>query len=83
MKPEMNGEISSRDGVPYGMEFLTIGRRQLEVSIVITNDTHSPLPLSAVLYEICQLNSVLGFLVHFESELLKRSHKNFSFQNGR
>lgn len=26
--------------------------------------------------------TIRGFLVHFESELLKRSHKNFSFQNG-
>lgn len=25
----------------------------------------------------------LGFLVHFESEILKRAHKNFSFVNGR
>jgi hypothetical protein len=24
-----------------------------------------------------------GFLVHFESELLKRAHKNFDFRNGR
>ena len=24
-----------------------------------------------------------GFLVHFESEVLKRAHKNFSFVNGR
>ena len=23
-----------------------------------------------------------GFLVHFESELLKRAHRNFSFRNG-
>ena len=28
-------------------------------------------------------NSWLGFLVYFESELLKRAHKNFSFMNGR
>lgn len=26
---------------------------------------------------------VLGFLVYFESELLKRAHKNFDFRNGR
>ena len=26
---------------------------------------------------------ILGFLVYFESELLKRAHKNFSFMNGR
>jgi hypothetical protein len=26
---------------------------------------------------------VAGFLVYFESELLKRAHKNFSFVNGR
>lgn len=25
----------------------------------------------------------IGFLVYFESELLKRAHKNFSFLNGR
>lgn len=27
--------------------------------------------------------STPGFLVYFESELLKRAHKNFSFTNGR
>jgi len=27
--------------------------------------------------------AIRGFLVHFESELLKRAHKNFSFVNGR
>lgn len=27
--------------------------------------------------------NVIGFLVYFESELLKRAHKNFDFRNGR
>ncbi|KAF8912880.1 hypothetical protein CPB84DRAFT_1811880 [Gymnopilus junonius] len=27
--------------------------------------------------------TIRGFLVHFESELLKRAHKNFDFRNGR
>lgn len=27
--------------------------------------------------------TIRGFLVNFESELLKRAHKNFSFVNGR
>ncbi len=26
---------------------------------------------------------IVGFLVYFESELLKRAHKNFNFVNGR
>ena len=28
------------------------------------------------------LTSASGFLVHFEGELLKRAHRNFSFRNG-
>ncbi len=40
--------------------------------------------MSGLFVKIMKTNPLfLGFLVHFESEILKRAHKNFSFVNGR
>ena len=68
----MSGERLSRDGAPCGPEYPTIGKRQFVVCISSISVTDRQLTFRPS-----------GFLVSFESELLKRAHKNFSFLNGR
>jgi hypothetical protein len=73
-RPEMSGEILWKVEVLFGQVFRMTGRRLFAVRL---------------LWKDLQLRSNLqvlhpaGFLVYFESELLKRAHKNFDFRNGR
>jgi len=46
-------------------------------------ETIRGMDISCQMYPGCSYNFPSGFLVHFESELLKRAHKNFDFRNGR
>lgn len=47
------------------------------------DDSRHDVLLLLTLLESLTSSRGLGFLVHFESEVLKRAHKNFSFVNGR
>lgn len=53
-----------------------IGKRPLEVRNVVPCQT-------GLFVHISVAHSRQGFLVYFESELLRRAHKNFDFRNGR
>src|ERR1700689_4379191 len=70
---EINGERSLKGKVHSGLEYRTIERRLFEVSFV----------QRALFANKANITYIAGFLVHFESELLKRAHKNFTFVNGR
>lgn len=62
--------ISLRGGVRYGLVSPRIERKSFEVSVVL------------LVYQTRNIQSCKGFLVHFESEVLRRAQKNFSFRNG-
>jgi hypothetical protein len=73
VKLEFDGERLLKGKVHSGLEYQTIGRRLSEVSFIYANEFYT-----------CMFPThIAGFLVYFESELLKRAHKNFSFINGR
>lgn len=64
-----SGETLSKDEVHSGAASLPTGKKLSEVSPNTSHvDIYSPI--------------ATGFLVYFESELLRRAQKNFSFRNG-
>ena len=71
-----SGETSSKDTVLFGREFPVTAKRPSAVRLRYS---------VTCMYELTERVSpgLLGFLVYFESEVLKRAHKNFSFLNGR
>jgi hypothetical protein len=69
-KPETNGAVLLRAEVLCGEAYHQIERRPYEVPRFLFS--------SLVIF----ITWKQGFLVHFESEVLKRAHKNFSFRNG-
>lgn len=72
---EMSGGISWRVKAPCGGESQRTGKKLLEVSVFSTSNIKN--------YLLTPIDLPQGFLVYFESELLKRAHKNFDFRNGR
>lgn len=72
-----SGETSSKDTVLSGREFPTTAKKLSEVrhNYFVTYTYKST--------EYINFPELVGFLVYFENEVLKRAHKNFSFLNGR